>query len=401
LSSSTAHASSDTVRVGTYLAVVQFFFALSWTVYVIFLPSLAAQAGIPKHALPWILMLDQLIFVVADYLTGIASDRTARVVGKLGPWVLSITLLSCAAFIALPFVAPGGSPAALLVLTLLWAVTSSALRAPPMTLIGRYAAKPLQPRLVSLSLLGLGLAAAIAPYLTITLRGLDPRVPFVLSSVALALATLGIVAAERRLAAAPKPPVEVKATPPAPTSLPGFLIAALLAALAFQVHANLNSAALYLRHAPAAELPYLMPLFWVGFNLAMLPAGMAVKRWGAVGVMGTAGGVAALSALAAQYAGSLGLLIALQAIAGAAWAGVLMSAFAAALAIGSTGREGRISGLLSSALALASLARLSVVAMEWQKEPATQSALGWWPALGWCLGAALLLAAARSRTARG
>jgi hypothetical protein len=38
-------------RIGIYLAVVQFVFTLTWTVYVIFLPKLAAQAGIQKQAI--------------------------------------------------------------------------------------------------------------------------------------------------------------------------------------------------------------------------------------------------------------------------------------------------------------------------------------------------------------
>jgi len=53
-------------RVGLSIAVVQFFFALTWTVYVIYLPQLAAQVGIPKSAVIWLLMLDQLVFLVAD-----------------------------------------------------------------------------------------------------------------------------------------------------------------------------------------------------------------------------------------------------------------------------------------------------------------------------------------------
>ena len=36
-------------RVGIYFAVVNLFFTITWTIYVIFLPKLAAQAGIPKQ----------------------------------------------------------------------------------------------------------------------------------------------------------------------------------------------------------------------------------------------------------------------------------------------------------------------------------------------------------------
>jgi hypothetical protein len=36
----------NTGTAGLYLGVIQFFFALSWTVYAIFLPQLAAQASL-------------------------------------------------------------------------------------------------------------------------------------------------------------------------------------------------------------------------------------------------------------------------------------------------------------------------------------------------------------------
>jgi MFS family permease len=387
-------------RIGVYLGVVQFFFALCWTVYVIFLPQLAAQAGVPKQAVIWILMLDQLIFVLADYAMGVASDRMARIVGRVGHVVLGVTLLSCTAFLALPFVAPQGSPLLFLAVTVVWSVSSSALRAPPLTLVGRYAAKPQQPWLVGLSLFGLGLAGAIAPYLSVHLRGLDPRGPFVLSSLALALTTLGIVAAERALVraaaagGAAASPVEGPWAK-APQALV-FVLAAVFAALAFQVHASLNSAPLYLRLASADQLPWLAPVFWIGFNLFMLPASWASKRWGALTVMGVAAIVAAAAALAAQQAADLTLLVAAQFVAGAAWAGLLMSGFAAALDLGHTGREGRFSGALSSVLAFAALLRMGVLVVEWQKDPAHQPLLQWLPVAAWLLAAILLLVARRT-----
>jgi len=387
--------------IGVYLGAVQFLFALCWTVYVIFLPQLAAQAGIPKSAVIWILMLDQLIFVLADYAMGVASDRLARVIGRVGHVVLAVTLLSCGAFLALPFVAPQGSPMLFLVVAVLWSVSSSALRAPPLTLIGRHAAKPAQPWLVGLSLFGLGLAGAVAPYLSVQLKGIDPRWPFVLSSLALALATLGIVAAERSLASSAQKagpaPLDTRAKPP----VGGFIAAAILAALAFQVHGSLNSSALYLRHATPADLQFLAPVFWIGFNLFMLPASLATKRFGGLTVMGVSGLVAALAAGLAQQAGSLQLLVAAQFVAGAAWAGVLMSGFAAALDLGHTGREGRFSGALSSVLAFAALMRMGVLALEWQKDVANQALLQWLPAAGWLFAGGLLLAMSRRAQIRG
>ncbi|MGZ5216203.1 MAG: MFS transporter [Caldimonas sp.] len=387
--------------VGLYLGVVQFFFAATWIVYVIYLPQLAAQAGIGKAAVAWILMADQLVFVFADYASGVAADRVARAVGRVGLAVLAATLVSCAAFLALPFVAPGGSPPLFIALTMLWAVTSSALRAPPLALVGKHAAKPAQPILVALSLLGLGIANAFQPYLGLTLRGVDPRLPFALSSVALALVTLGLVAAERGLARTSAARAAAAATParPAATQVessigpaPVLLAAALLSALAFQVHVFIDSAPLYLRQAPATQLPMLSPVFWIGFNLGMLPLSLAARRWPAARVMGAAALVAAAAAGGATVAPGLVPLIVTQLVAGAAWAGVIVAAFAWALARGGAGHAGAFAGAISSVLALATLARMASVAAGWPKAPGLSEALAWWPVVGWLAASAVVVA---------
>ncbi len=191
-------------RFGWYLAVLQLFFTLCWTVYAIYLPKLAATAGIAPGAVILLLMLDQAIFTVCDFATGIAADKVTRVIGRLGVWVAAATALSCAAFIALPFVAAAGAPL-LIAVTVVWTVTSSALRAPPLMLLGKYAAKPSIPFLSSLAMLGYGIAGALAPYLAVTLRDVDPRMPFAVASLVLVLTTLGMISAERRLASAPQP----------------------------------------------------------------------------------------------------------------------------------------------------------------------------------------------------
>src|SRR3990167_7814036 len=85
-------------KVGITLAVIQLFFTLTWTVYVIFLPQLAAQVGLAKEMVLVILMLDQLIFVLADTAMGVMDDKSVRVFGRLGRWIVIITLVSCLAF---------------------------------------------------------------------------------------------------------------------------------------------------------------------------------------------------------------------------------------------------------------------------------------------------------------
>ena len=392
---------------GLYLGVVQFFFAASWIVYVLYLPQLAAQAGIDKTMVPWILMADQLVFVFADYASGVAADRVSRAVGAIGGWVLAATLVSCAAFLALPFAAPGASPVVFLALTLIWAVTSSALRAPPLSLLGKHVAKPAQPLLLSLSLLGLGVANAISPYLGLQLRGLDPRIPFVLSSVALALVTIGLIVVEKKLvrerAAASAPAAEkanAAADPAVAGSAPVVIAAALFAALAFQVHVFIDSAPLYLRHAKPEQMPMLSPVFWIGFNLGLLPLSLASKRWPPARVIGATALVAGAAAGAATIAPTLPVLVAIQLVAGAAWAGIIVSAFAWALVRGGAGQAGAFAGAISSVLALATLLRMGSVSAGWPKAPGFSDALIWWPLIGWLLASLVIVVlVARGRPA--
>src|SRR6188472_3656292 len=113
-------------RTGIYLAVLQLIFTLGWTTYVIYLPKLCAQVGIAPSYVIFILMLDQAIFTITDTAMGIAADRIAPFVGKLGVFVGILTAISCAAFVALPFVAGTGPGAQVwfIGLILIWVVTS-------------------------------------------------------------------------------------------------------------------------------------------------------------------------------------------------------------------------------------------------------------------------------------
>src|SRR5438874_12357094 len=95
------HGTNSTLAV--YLGVIQFCFATTWTLYVIYLPQLAQQAGIGREWVPWILVADQVVFAVMDVVTGFWVDRVRAGLARLGGWILAATVLSCAAFLALPF----------------------------------------------------------------------------------------------------------------------------------------------------------------------------------------------------------------------------------------------------------------------------------------------------------
>jgi hypothetical protein len=398
----TSETNSSASSAGVYLAVLQLVFTLGWTTYVIYLPKLCAEVGIAPSAVILILMLDQAIFTVTDTAMGIAADRIAPFVGRLGVFVGVLTAISCAAFVALPFVAGTGPGAQVwfIGLILIWVVTSSALRAPPLTLLGKYAARPAIPFLAALTMLGYGLAGAVSPYLGVVLRNHDPRLPFVISGAVLLLTTLALSRVERNLAQAPrvaKEPVPAKSL----GQVPMFFIASMvILSLGYQLHFSINSTPFFLRFAKPEELQWLMPVFWIGFNIAMFPASVVVKHRGGLIVMGAAGLLGALAVLGAETAGNLNMLIAAQFSAGAAWGCMLMAAVSAALAIGETGAEGKVVGLVFSALALATFARMAAVAGGLQKLPDYAPLLHWAPVACWSVAGAGLLVIAASRVQR-
>ena len=390
---------SSANRTGLYLSFLQLVFTLLWTTYVIYLPKLAAQVGIAPAAVILILMMDQAIFTITDTAMGIVADRVEALLGRLGVFVGALTLLSCAAFAALPFVAGIGpsARAGLIALIAIWAVTSSALRAPPLILLGKYAAAPRLPFLAALVMLGYGLAGAVSPYLGVVLRDHDPRLPFILSSVVLLFTTLGLTRVERDIAKAA--PAKEARRPPKPLGkVPMMFIASMvILALGYQLHFSINSAPVYLRFAKPDDLQWLMPVFWIGFNIAMFPASVVVKHRGGLVVMGAAGLIGAVALVVAEIAGGLNTLIVAQFLAGAAWGCMLMSAVSAALAIGATGAEGKLTGLIFSALALATFARMAAVAGGLQKLPDYAPLLHWAPVACWSVAGCGLLVLAASR----
>jgi MFS family permease len=382
------------LALAAWIGVTQLLFVTAWTLYVVYLPQLAAQAGIPKHWVPWILVADQLVFALTDVLTGFWLDRVRAGLARIGPWMLGVTAVSCIAFIALPFA--GASEVVLLAAIVVWAVTSAALRSPPWVLLSRYAATPSIPWLSTLVLTGTAVGSALAPYLGIALRGVDPRFPFVLSSVTLVATVAGLVAAERRRSGAARSEPQ-----PAQTLSPSRMFLALLfLALGVQVHYSLNSAPRYLQFASPAELAYLMPVFWVGFNLLMLVAVRVVNRIGSRAAMALAAACGAIAALAAAVAPNLPVLLAAQFLAGGCWGAALVAAYTAAVALGRTGREGRFLGTLFAVLAAAVALRIAAVATGAEREPAFSALLPWLPEAAW-LAAALLLVAARRASRPG
>ena len=73
-------------------AVVQFLFVTCWTA-LRHLPAGAARGGRAARGATrsWILILDQLAFMVMDVVTGVAADRAGRMLGRIGPLIIGLT----------------------------------------------------------------------------------------------------------------------------------------------------------------------------------------------------------------------------------------------------------------------------------------------------------------------
>ena len=370
------------------IAAIQLIFVTTWTVYVVFLPQLAAQAGIPKSFVIVILLIDQLIFTVTDAALGMASDKITRLFGRLANWMTSLSLLSIAAFIALPHVAPLSDGTGLVLALLVWAITSSALRAPPMLLLAKYVPASSFPRAANLAMVGVGLAGAMAPVLTIELRGLSPVLPFALAGVGLAVTVLGLRWCERSLAADAPPPPRV-APKPLPIGLLG-AIAVLLAGIAFQLHTSVNSASLYAKFAAPNQMPWVMGVFWIGFTIGLVPATMLTTSQGGMrsAIIGAVGASLLLAAL--PFAPNLSAVVSAQWLAGMAWALMFCAALSLAAEYGHTGREGRNLGFTFALLALAAFVRIGIIAAELHKAEGALVWLTWAPPFAFG-GAALIV----------
>jgi hypothetical protein len=396
-------------RTATWVTVVQLLLNLNWALYVAFLPALMTVAGLDPRLAIVLLMVDQATFAAADWAAGVHADRLARTLGRIGPTVTLFAVASSAALLALPWLAGLGMAWLMVAATIAWTVTSSALRAPVFTLLGRVAGAARPPGTVSLALTGVGVAGAIAPLVTQSLAQVDPRLPLGVGAATLALAALVCSRIERSL---PKPPAAAPTSTASPASAPpdrvlgalAIAVIALGAAIGTQLHTV--SLAAPLRADGLAWISWWAPMFWMGFALGTIVAAWVgrnapqhaahddAQRGETVafsGIVALLVGAAAL--LAAPLAPGFESFAAAQGLAGAAWAVFMSAAVRTALDRGGGRGAGGALGMIFSALALAALARLALAAIGWKPTMAAN----WIAAATWLL-AAIAFAAAAAHT---
>ncbi len=342
---------SVTRRKFSYPGILQFLFLLTWVTYVLYLGEFLDKLGMAKSFLPWLLILDQILFLLADVTMGFFSSKVFRLHRRIGPLLLVLNLASCLIFIALPHLA-ATTPALFIGMTIIWVLTSSVLRVPLFGLIAQRSAEPLHG--TAGALLGMGIAGALAPYLVHLLKGIDPVLPFTLAGISLGLATLGFLQWESAHAQTHDRP----AATPSTRGLLRLLLPVLLLAAGFQLHAFINSALLFRQVAESGMLQWLLPVFWIGFSLAVFPGAKLVEQRGAENTFHASAAAGSIALALCLFGPSLPLLLFLQLLAGLAWGGVFTSGLAIAAQLGASGKEAFFTGIIFALLALAAIARI-------------------------------------------
>lgn len=382
--------------VALYLSVIQFFFFTTWIVYVVYLGDMLESIGIGRDKLLWFILLDQIVFVLSDTLMGFNADRVERMIGRLGPTIIGFNAISCLAFVLLPLVAATGDNLLWQILwsTLLviWLATSSALRAPPIVLLMKHAAKPQVPSLAALTLIGLALGGAVSPYLGLMLKQLSPLIPFLLTGATLFLTTIGLIRLERLTKRQAAPAKQAEPIPqqyfvPILWSLLG---ASLLLGFGFQIHIFLNSKAQFLQFTDEAMLVWLLPIFWIGFKLLVFPGSALARRLGAIDIMLLALPLGVLGLSLVAKSPDLIRLIGSQLLTGGIWGILFMAGITTSISLGRGGNEGKVLGLWFSMLAVGAVVRVVLVLNDLNQKAETQLLIDWIPAVCWVIAGILL-----------
>lgn len=379
-------------RTALWATAIQAMFALTWALYVAFLPALLARAGIDARLAIVFVLLDQAVFAVADWASGVYADRLARQLGRIGPALAAVAMFSSCALAALPWVAQLGAPALLIAVTVLWTASSSALRAPVFTLLGRVGGSIRPAGTVSVALLGVGVANAVAPVVTRSLAQVDATLALTVCAVSLAIAALFAGRLERAMPAdAPKDAEPVSRSPV-------YFITALVLLGAFGV--QVQTVVLGGRAAKAGLdwATWWGPAFWIGFALGLAAATLIgrAKETGAPLRAGGAGlAIGAGAVVVAQVAPNAAVFVFAQGFAGAAWAVFTSVAVRAAMTHGGGRGIGAPLGLIFSALAVAALARVGLTVAGW----AGEAWLAWVPAVVFATSGVVLMLFASARTA--
>ena len=402
-------------KTAVWVLVVQCLLALSWTMYVLFLPGMLAAANIDKRWFIYVLISDQIIFAACDWWAGVYADRIAAVWKRLGRLMIAATMLSSAALLAMPWIAQTGSAILLLGVIYVWAATSSALRAPVFSLLGRVredarevgrasdsirGGRARRAGMVSMALVGISLAGAVGPYLTLLLKSVDSRLPIAVSAIALALAGLWATRAEALLPR--QTDVAIAGESPSPVlertqrrRALSLAATVLVAAFGTQLLTAIVAQPLY-KPFVGADAVVWVAWFWVGFGLGLIPGARIAASHRALIGASIAIAVAWIAFAIGANSASFVVLVIGTAVAGAGWGVFSTVVFSSAVSL-SGGRAsvrgaGTASGMVFSAIAIATFLRMICTATGFAKTPT----IVWLPEIAWALASVLLIVLART-----
>ncbi len=175
-------------------------------------------------------------------------------------------------------------------------------------------------------------------------------------------------------------------------------IAALALCLALGFQAQILALPMQIaRFAGAGELDYFMPVFWIGFCVAMWPAALLCRDDRLRRTLAWAALVGALASAAAAVASAGAVLVSAHLIAGAAWGVLFTGLLTIVFQHRGEGRVGEAAGIVFGAIAATAALRIAAVALGWPKAEGTATIVAWAGTIGWLGAAAYLLLAARPR----
>lgn len=381
---SSTSASKSAYLSAFYIALVQLLFALAWAVYDIFLPQLASRAGLSADTATLLSRVDLFLVVVMDFAFALAAPRIEKGVSRAAKWIIASVWASCLLFLLLPLVTGGGL---LFVVALVWVITSSAIRMPVLILLCQYVDRGALAGFAAVISIARGISGAVGSYLSSSLTGVSPMLPFLVSSLVLSLAVIGVLWFHRQAEGEQplNPPKEEPPAPPKAAATVVFAVGVFLAAMGFQLHANVMSVPLYKAVAPNVSLDILIPIFWVGFHLALYPGVLLTKRFGPSAALATGAVIGAVGSLSASSAVTLGSLSADQIATGAGFGLFLMAGIPLASLLGAPNRVGAFIAGWSALLGSANFLRAFVFS-----KGGFSPAL---PAILWFLGAVVIIVA--------
>ena len=388
-------------RLALWAALMQGLVGISWIAYVAYLPRLLEMVGISAQRALWILLADQILFVLFDWIAGSQADRIARVRGRVCKWLAVVAALSALLLLLLPWAAATGSALVFLTVSLLWTMSSSVMRAPVLGMLGRLGTPQAKSKVISYALAGLGLAGAFAPFLGGLFKEFSPYWPMAVTAVTMMIASAFAVWIEPRQLAVSAGDVkaEMNATssshkwplPLQPSRELAWIAGLMMVAGSGMQLLTGEIGGSTFKQMGAVPLMLWLPIFWASFFIAQPWCKRLIDRtherrasfiYPAMALL-----VAALALLLGRYSGQLAVFALSQAIAGAAWGLMLASALTYATQVAAPSNAGAASGIVFAMLATGNVFRLTLTAAGVD----IMASLHWWPALVWIVAAVMML----------